>query len=209
VHARGPPQSDSLGRMFSQRSCMRLARHYGWLVGGLLLLTLGARIWWVSPEELPPGPMLSSARLQTGDYRLVPKPGIDASALVRTSLFEGYSPDRHSDFEETLKGLPSRYVHRDSNYHYVEYLGTFGRFQLHEAHDQASRESGLEYWLVFFPTDLAVDVFFVPDVAILLAPERSKYRVAIPNAHEHSYMTIWVAERRVERISWMKWYGTP
>ena len=188
---------------------MRLARHYGWLVGGLLLLAIGARIWWVAPEELQPGPLLSSARLQSGNYRLVPKPGIETTALVNAILFEGYRPDRHSDFEDTLKAQRSRYVRRDSSHHYVEYLGTFGRIQLHEALDQASRDSGLDQWFVFFPTDLAVDAFFAPDMAILLAPELPKYTVYIPNAREQSYMTVWVAERRVQKVSWSKWYGKP
>lgn len=183
---------------------MSRSRRYGWLFGVALALAVAAPVWWAWPDDLEPGPLLSSARLRGGDYRLVPKASVETKALVRTSVFEGYSPDRHFDFAEALKERPTRFVREDSHHHYVEYFGRFGRIQLHSAFD---RESGIDHWFEFFPTRLGVDEFFVPDVAIILDVTRPTYTVYIPNGREESYMTVRVAERQVHKVSWVPWYG--
>jgi hypothetical protein len=191
--------------MISERTQVRLGRRYGWLLAAVLLLAVGARIWWVWPEELEPGALLSSARLRGSDYRLLPKAGIETKALVKAALFAGYSPDRHFEFQDAIKAWPSRYVREDSRHHYVEYLGKFGRIQLHAAYDP---ESSIDHWFEFLPTNLGVDAFFVPDVAVFLDSARPRYTVYIPNARDQSYMTVRVAERRVQKVSWITWYGT-
>lgn len=178
--------------------------HVGWLLGVGAILAIAARIWWVSPEELEPGPLLSSARLLAGDYRLVPKTTLETRGLIRAEFFEGYDPNHHSEFEETLKDRPSRYVREDSRHHYIEYLGRFGRIQLHSAYDS---ENGFEQWFEFFPTRIAVDEFFAPGVAIILDARRPKYSVAILDGREHSYMTVRVADRQVLKVVWLSWYG--
>jgi len=164
--------------MISQRSPRRLVR-YGWVLAAVVVLAIGARTWWFWPKDLEPGPLLASASLRGSDYRFVPKASTATVTLINSTLFEGYSPDRHFDFEEVVKTRPSRYVRVDAHHHYVEYLGRSGRIQLHSAY---ARESGIDHWFVFFPTNLAVDAFFAPDIAILVAPEKPQYTVYIPNA---------------------------
>ncbi|HZP39229.1 MAG TPA: hypothetical protein VFE48_22295 [Methylomirabilota bacterium] len=169
-----------------------------------VVAALAVRVWWVRPGELDPGPLLASARLQGGDYRLVPKMSVGTRALIRAEFFEGYNPEHHFEFEETVKDRPSRYVTEDSHHHYTEYVGRFGRIQLHSAYD---REDGISEWFEFFPASMAVDEFFVPEVAIILDPKRDKFSVYIPNGHEHSYLTVRAAGGRIVKVAWLTWYG--
>jgi len=60
---------------------------------------------------------------------------------------------------------------------------------------------------ITIPTSLSVDAFFNPELAILLSPNKARYGVYIPNAREQSYMTVWVANRQIHKVSWLTWYG--
>ncbi len=91
---------------------MRLGRRYGCFLPAVLLLAVGARIWWAWPEELEPRALLSSARLRGGDYRLLPKVDIETKAVVKATLFEGYSPDPYFEFQDAIKAWSFRYVLR-------------------------------------------------------------------------------------------------
>ena len=179
-------------------------RFAGVILFAAITLAVVGRIWWVSPQDLEPGPLLRSATMQQGDYRLIPRANTPTKSLVRIAFLEGYSPERDREFQDALKTRPSRYVREDPKHHYVEYLGQFGRIQVHSAHDA---EEGMQQWIAFLPANLRVDEFFVPEVAILLDSTSPKYQVAIPNDVEHTYLLAHVKEGRMWKVVWSTWYG--
>ena len=170
------------------------------LVVVAIAAALGLRIWWVWPEELPGGPHLQKIEKRGRDYTLHLKAGSSLSDIAALHVFEGYSPSTHFDFEESVSDRPSKYVQDDDHHHYVEYVLEHGRM---EFHTEFHPEIGIGVWVELLPTDLAVDAFFAADVAVNLDLTKDRFKVFIPPNQGYTYMTVFVSDRKVNRIAWL------
>jgi hypothetical protein len=168
------------------------------LVGGIIIVIVGIalRVWWYWPEKLGGGPLLENIEKRGHDYSLYLKPESSLSDIADLVIFEGYSPSKHIEFKEKMEDEPSQFVHVSNHYHYLEYIAKHGRMQFHE-------EEG-DSWFEFIPTDLPVDSFLRKDIAINLDLNQPDFIVYIPLKREHMHMTIYVKNRKVDRIAWLE-----
>jgi hypothetical protein len=173
------------------------------IIGGVILAIVGAlaiRAWWYWPKELHGGPHLEKIEKRGRDYSLHLKTESSLSDIVSLGIFEGYCPSNHLEFEERMADRSSKFVKDEDHHHYVEYMAKHGRMQFHSGFHE---EAGISKWLEFVPTDLPVDSFLSENVAINLDLNQPEFRVYIPLKRNHMYMTVFVKNRKVDRIAWL------
>lgn len=163
---------------------------------------LGLRVWWYWPEKYQGGLYLEKIEKRGQDYSLYIRQGCSLSDVVDLTVFEGYSPSNHIEYQERLESRPSKFIKDDDHHYYVEYVGKYGKMQFHSGYHE---DEGISYWFEFLPSDLPVDSFLNSEVAINLDLSKKKFKVYIPFKREHMYMTIMVNNRKVERVAWLDW----
>jgi len=176
------------------------------IVGGVVIAIaalLGLRVWWACPKELTGGQHLEKIEKVGSSYTFYLKPASSLSDIADLRIFEGYSPLRHREFEESIKDRPSKYVKDRFRHYYLEYMGEYGRIQFHNDYNE---EDGISQWLELLPTDLPLDAFLSKDVAIDLDIRQPEFTIYIPSKLEHTYMTVFVKKRKIDRIAWFESY---
>lgn len=173
------------------------------IVAGVIAVIVGAlvfRVWSKWPEELPGGRYLERIEKRGRDYALYPKPSVSLSEIASLYVLEGYTPSNHSEFQQRIETRPSKIVQERDDHRYIEYMGQYGRMQFHSSYHL---EEGIAEWLEFLPTDLSIDAFLSADVAINLDLTQPEFKVYISFKPEHMYMTVFVKNRKIDRIVWV------
>ncbi len=171
------------------------------VVSGVVLAVVGAlglRVWWYWPEELHAGPHVHKMERRGRDYSVHIKQGASLSDVVNLQIFEGYSPSNSSEFRERIESRPSKHV-REHDYHsYDEYVAQHGRMRFHFG----LGGDGIYEFFEFLPSDLPVDKFLKPEIAINLDLTVPEFKVYIQHKREHTHMGIVVKSRKIDSIGW-------
>jgi hypothetical protein len=159
-------------------------------------------MWWDRPEDLVHDGhrLLRSAQRRSDGYVLVPRRSLASGEVIKLALLEGYTPEGHSKFWKAMEERHGRFVSMGSRYSYTEYLGRFGRIRLYEEWGDETWDFG--QWAVFFPTNVPVDEFFAPEVAVLLDISR-KRNFSINIMDHHAHMVVVVEGRHIHTVKWL------
>ena len=161
---------------------------------------LGFNIWKNKPVELYGCPHLELFEKQGENYSAHLKSGATFSDIADLSVFEGYHPDIHYDYQEKIDNNPAKHVKEDEHHSYTEYITTYGRMQFHTSYDQ---EVGIFDWLTFQPTDLPVDKFLHPNISIKLDLDEDEFIVYTMDEGEDMLMTVYVKNKMVDKVAWI------
>jgi len=170
----------------------------------IIACALGLRIWWVWPEQLPGGRFLYFIERRGNDYTLNIKAGVPVDWIVDTTIFEGYSPDLHFEYQEKIdnSNRPSKHIKGGASHYYIEYITEYGRIQFHTEW----AEGGGNEWFEFLPANLTVDQFFEKEILMSFDLERDEFKVYIPNTNTGNYMSVSVKNRQISEIVWLGYY---
>jgi len=134
------------------------------------------------------------------DYSAHLKTNATFSDIADLSVFEGYHPDIHYDYQEKIDSNPAKYVKEDDHHSYTEYITKYGRMQFHTSYDP---EVGIFDWLTFHPTELPVDKFLHPNISIKLDLNEEEFIIYIMDEGEDKFMTIYVKNKKIDKIAWI------
>jgi len=166
----------------------------------VIIGSLGSCVWRNRPVELYGCVHLERFEKRGKDYSAYLKSDASFSDIIDLSVFEGYQPNIHLDYQEKIDSNPAKYVKEDEHHSYTEYITKYGRMQFHTAYQP---EEGIHDWLTFHPTNLPVDKFLHPDISIQLDLSEDEFTVYTMDKNRNTFITVYIKNKMIDKLAWI------